>query len=77
MLGSKFPEPPPSGLVGSLMSPMQFKAGLKAAGSQDVASIGEVSQLNKQQFRDAFIDLLQVRKVYAGNFVSTFLFSNF
>ncbi|XP_065067031.1 uncharacterized protein LOC135692708 [Rhopilema esculentum] len=59
MLGSKFPEPPPSGLVGSLMSPMQFKAGLKAVSSQDISNIGEVSQLNKQQFRDAFIDLLQ------------------
>lgn len=42
------------------MSPMQFTASTKTTLSQDTNTPSELSQLNKQQFKDAFINLLQV-----------------
>ena len=59
----KFPDPPTTGPAMSLMSPMQFKALRKTNVPQDSFDTPEISQLNKQQFRDAFITLLQVCSV--------------
>ena len=56
----KFPEPPSSGTVTSLMSPMQFTATAKLTASQSSTSTPELTQLDKQQFKDAFVYLLQV-----------------
>ena len=56
----KFPEPPSSGTVTSLMSPMQFTATTKVTASQTSTNVPELTQLDKQQFKDAFVYLLQV-----------------
>ena len=59
----KFPEPPSSGLMNSLMSPMHFKAGTKVVAiPQEVVSSTEIPVLDKQQFQEAIINLLQVCK---------------
>ena len=56
----KFPDPPNTGTVTSLMSPMQFTAATKVAPSQSNSSTIELAQLDKQQFKEAFVNLLQV-----------------
>jgi len=58
-LAMKFPEPPSSGTVTSLMSPMQFTATTKVTASQTSTNVPELTQLDKQQFKDAFVYLLQ------------------
>ena len=69
----KFPDPPSTGTVTSLMSPMQFIAASKTTYSQSNISALE---LDKQQFKDAFINLLQVgiqRRSYSTHLEDTSL----
>eukprot|EP00794_Sanderia_malayensis_P006265 gene6265-6984_t len=88
-LAMRFPEPPSSGLLGSLMSPMHFKAAGQKSTTQTpvkdtnsnnsntttsaTATTTEPTQLSKQQFQDALINLLQNDDAFVEKLHSSYL----